>query len=78
MRGHGAYHPAAPAAVAAKTVTGRNFWLSKRMKLCWVCQRDVPSNMGAQSFAISTKGGINEGNALKKFICFNCKPEVTT
>ena len=62
-------------AYSAQQVTNR--WISGRKMLCWACQKDVPMKMGRQSFAISNRGGtkITSGNALRKFVCFTCKPE---
>lgn len=52
-------------------IPGRTF----RMKMCWKCQKDKPAHEGKQSFLVSTKGGLNTGNALKKFICLDCLNE---
>jgi hypothetical protein len=54
-----------------------NHFVSRRKMMCWVCQKDVPRNMGRESFMIKKTGDLlHSGNWPKKFICFSCKPEV--
>ena len=62
------------AANSANSATNR--WMSKRKSLCWVCQKDVPVNLGTTSFAGKRIGRlITSNDSLKKFVCFECKPQ---
>ena len=53
-----------------------NKWKSRRMVMCWSCQKDKYQNEGVFSFMIKrTTGKLTSGTAPKKFVCFACKPQ---
>lgn len=51
-------------------------WISRRLSLCWVCQKEKPARQGKTSALIPKVGKLfNGSNSMKKFVCFECKPE---
>ncbi len=60
---------------AVSSQKAMNAWMSKRKRLCWSCQKDIPSNMGVSSLV----GGRSDGtaasifkNSARRWLCFEC------
>ena len=79
MKGHGLYSTTALLNTATAVVRQNNYARMRRSVMCWVCQKDVPSNEGKASFMLPKVGQkLTVGSAPRKFICFKCKPKETT
>ena len=77
-----AFSPAAAKEHFSEPEKRQNVWMSKRKIMCWACQKEYLPSEGKISFQISLKGfpratAFSSGaTSNRKFVCFNCKPEV--